>query len=336
MIKVSNLTKSYGKKLALDDVSFTVKKGEVVGFLGPNGAGKSTTMNIITGYVSYTSGSVTIDGIDILENPIEAKKKIGYLPELPPLYPDMTVMAYLEFVYDLKKVRKDKSEHIQSIIDLVRIDNVKGRRIGNLSKGYRQRVGLAGALIGDPEVLILDEPTVGLDPKQIIEIRNVIKELGKERTVILSSHILSEISAVCERVIIINGGKIVAEDTPENLSKNVGAGERLIIRAAGEEDKIREVLMAMENVTDVKPLGTKEEGSFDFEVMVDGGIDAEFNKKLFFAFANAQIPIIMQQKAEVSLEDIFLEVTANDAIPNETPAAENELKTEEDADESNI
>ncbi len=336
MIKVSNLTKAYGKKLALDNVSFDVKKGEIVGFLGPNGAGKSTTMNIITGYISYNSGTVTVDGVDILENPIEAKRKIGYLPETPPLYPDMTVWDYLEFVYDLKKVKKeDRAAHIREIISIVGIDNVKGRRIGNLSKGYRQRVGLAGALTGDPEVLILDEPTVGLDPKQIIEIRNVIKELGKERTVILSSHILSEISALCERVIIINNGRIVAEDTPENLSKNAGAGEKLVIRAAGEEEKIREVLASTENVTEVKPLGAKEDGAFDFEITVDGGIDAEFNKKLFFAFANAQIPIIMQQRSETSLEDIFLEVTENGAAET-AESGGNEPDTEEGADESNI
>lgn len=310
MIKVSNLTKAYGDKLALDNVSFTVKKGEVLGFLGPNGAGKSTTMNIITGYISYTSGSVTVDGIDILENPIEAKKKIGYLPELPPLYHDMTAIDYLKFVYDLKKVKTDsKDEHIQSVLDIVRIDGVKGRRIGNLSKGYKQRVGLAGALIGDPEVLILDEPTVGLDPKQIIEIRNVIKELGKERTVILSSHILSEISAVCERVIIINNGKLAAEDTPENLSKGAGVKERLMIRVSGEEEKISDILNSLEHVEKVRELGAFDADSYDFEIEVDTEINSEFNKKLFFAFADAGMPVIMQQKTEASLEDIFLQVT---------------------------
>lgn len=312
LIKVSNLTKAYGSKLALDNVSFTVKKGEVLGFLGPNGAGKSTTMNIITGYISYTSGSVTVDGIDILENPIEAKKKIGYLPELPPLYLDMTAEEYLEFVYDLKKVKKaDKAAHLQSIIELVRIDKVKTRRIGNLSKGYKQRVGLAGALVGDPEVLILDEPTVGLDPKQIIEIRNVIKDLGRERTVILSSHILSEISAVCERVIIINNGKIAAEDTPENLSKNSGFKRLMTIRVSGEEKKITEVLASLEHVAAIRPLGAFGAESFDFEIEVDTEISPEFNKKLFFAFANAGMPIIMQRESEASLEDIFLQVTEN-------------------------
>ena len=231
MITISNLTKKYGDKYALDNISFNVKKGEVLGFLGPNGAGKSTTMNIITGYISYTDRSVNIDGYDILENPIEVKKKIGYLPEIPPLYLDMVVWDYLEFVYELKKIKtEDEKSHIQQVIDMVKIDNVKNRKIANLSKGYRQRVGLAGALIGDPEILILDEPTVGLDPKQIIEIRNVIKELGKEKTVILSSHILSEISAVCDRVIIINKGKFVAEDTPKNLSDKLGDNKKMLFR----------------------------------------------------------------------------------------------------------
>ena len=213
MITISNLTKRYGDKYALDSISFDVKTGEVLGFLGPNGAGKSTTMNIITGYTAYTEGTVNVDGFDVAEEPIEVKKRIGYLPEIPPLYLDMIVWDYLDFVYDLKKVKTDdRTKHIQDIVDTVKIDDVKKRKIGNLSKGYRQRVGLAGALIGNPPVLILDEPTVGLDPKQIIEMRNVIKDLGKERTVILSSHILSEISAVCDRVIIITkrGMRVVA------------------------------------------------------------------------------------------------------------------------------
>ena len=243
MITISNLTKKYGDKYALDNISFNVKKGEVLGFLGPNGAGKSTTMNIITGYISYPDGSVNIDGYDILENPIEVKKKIGYLPEIPPLYLDMVVWDYLEFVYELKKIKtEDEKSHIQQVIDMVKIDNVKNRKIANLSKGYRQRVGLAGALIGDPEILILDEPTVGLDPKQIIEIRNVIKELGKEKTVILSSHILSEISAVCDRVIIINKGKFVAEDTPKNLSDKLGDNKKMLFRISGDREKAENIL----------------------------------------------------------------------------------------------
>lgn len=250
MITISNLTKKYGDKYALDNISFNVKKGEVLGFLGPNGAGKSTTMNIITGYISYTDGSVNIDGYDILENPIEVKKKIGYLPEIPPLYLDMVVWDYLEFVYELKKIKtEDEKSHIQQVIDMVKIDNVKNRKIANLSKGYRQRVGLAGALIGDPEILILDEPTVGLDPKQIIEIRNVIKELGKEKTVILSSHILSEISAVCDRVIIINKGKFVAEDTPKNLSDKLGDNKKMLFRISGDRKKAENILNSFDGIS---------------------------------------------------------------------------------------
>ena len=286
MITISNLTKKYGDKYALDNISFNVKKGEVLGFLGPNGAGKSTTMNIITGYISYTDGSVNIDGYDILANPIEVKKKIGYLPEIPPLYLDMVVWDYLEFVYELKKIKtEDEKSHIQQVIDMVKIDNVKNRKIANLSKGYRQRVGLAGALIGDPEILILDEPTVGLDPKQIIEIRNVIKELGKEKTVILSSHILSEISAVCDRVIIINKGKFVAEDTPKNLSDKLGDNKKMLFRISGDREKL------------------KRSG---YE-----SLSAEEKKKLFFAFAENEIPILMQKEIEPSLEDIFLKLTDN-------------------------
>lgn len=310
MIEISNLTKHYGKKKALDDISFTVDKGEILGFLGPNGAGKSTTMNILTGYISSTSGTVKIDGHDILEEPNLVKKKIGYLPEQPPLYMDMLVWDYLSFVYDLKKIKgKNKDEHIQEIVDIVGIDDVKKRKIANLSKGYKQRVGLAQALLGNPEVLVLDEPTVGLDPKQIIEIRNVIKGLGQEHTVILSSHILSEISAVCERVVIINQGKIVAEDTPENLTEKYSSNAKLQIRVAGEEEKIMQVLQEIVGIKQIQSLGSHQEGSVDFELETDIKIDPEFNKQLFFIFADKGMPILMQKEVETSLEDIFIEVT---------------------------
>lgn len=327
MIVISHLNKEYGKKKVLDDISFTVHDGEVLGFLGPNGAGKSTTMNIITGYISSTSGTVEVDGFDILESPIDVKRRIGYLPEQPPLYLDMVVYDYLEFVYNLKKVKMDdKKEHIQNIIDEVGIDRVKKRKIGNLSKGYKQRVGLAGALIGNPAVLILDEPTVGLDPKQIIEIRNLIKELGTNRTVILSSHILSEISAVCERVIIINNGKIVAEDTPEGLSAKWGRNNKLMLRAAGEAGDIKSILSGVENVVSAKLLKQNEEGSCDFEIEISGETDIELGKKLFFAFAEKGVAIIMQKKVEDSLEDIFLQVTADDGV---TPKEESEEENNE-------
>lgn len=307
MITISNLTKKYGDKLALDNISFDVKQGEILGFLGPNGAGKSTTMNIITGYISYTDGAVTVDGYDILENPIEVKKHIGYLPEIPPLYVDMTVTAYLEFVYDLKKIKSgNKTGHIQEIINLVKIDDVKNRKIGNLSKGYRQRVGLAGALIGNPDVLILDEPTVGLDPKQIIEIRNVIKNLGKKKTIILSSHILSEISAVCDRVIIISQGKLVAEDTPANLSKKLGSSKRMMFTVSGDKEKAEEILTSFNKISNV--ICTSTDGdthTFEF----DTELDSNDRKQLFFAFAENEIPILEQKDTEVSLEDIFLKLT---------------------------
>lgn len=307
MITISNLTKKYGDKTALCDVSFEVKDGEVLGFLGPNGAGKSTTMNIITGYISYTDGTVLVDGYDILENPMEVKKRIGYLPEIPPLYPDMTVIEYLEFVYDLKKIKtEDKASHIQDIIQLVKLDDVKGRKIGNLSKGYRQRVGLAGALTGDPDVLILDEPTVGLDPKQIIEIRNVIKELGKKKTIILSSHILSEISAVCDRVIIINNGKLVAEDTPSKLSARLGSGKRMSFTVSGSKEKAEEILNSFDGISNVICISSNGD-TYEFEF--DTAMETDNRKELFFAFAENQIPILAQKETETSLEDIFLKLT---------------------------
>lgn len=311
MITVSNLTKKYGDKTALDNVSFDVRDGEVLGFLGPNGAGKSTTMNIITGYISYTDGSVTVDGFDILENPIEVKKRIGYLPEIPPLYVDMTVYAYLEFIYELKKIKTDsRDRHIQDIINLVKVDDVKSRKIGNLSKGYRQRVGLAGALIGDPDVLILDEPTVGLDPKQIIEIRNVIKELGKKKTIILSSHILSEISAVCDRVIIINNGKLVAEDTPSNLSAKLGNSKRMTIKISGSKDKAEEILNSFDGIVNVICVASNDDThEFEFDTEMDAGE----RKQLFFKFAENEIPILEQRETEVSLEDIFLKLTKEES-----------------------
>lgn len=332
MIEITNLTKKYGNHKALDNITFSVKKGEVLGFLGPNGAGKSTTMNIITGYISSTDGSVTVDGHDILEEPNEVKKRIGYLPELPPLYMDMIVWDYLSFVYDLKKVKTDdKSKHIQGVIDMVKIDDVKARKIGNLSKGYKQRVGLAQALIGDPEVLILDEPTVGLDPKQIIEIRNVIKDLGKERTIILSSHILSEISAVCERVIIINKGKLVAEDTPENLAEKYTSKSKMQIRVAGEAEAVVEVLKTIVGIKNILVLGEKEEGSVDVEIETDIKIDAEFNKKLFFVFAEKGMPITMQKEIEASLEDIFLKLTGvSGEVQEKAEAVESMEKDTED------
>ena len=330
MIEIVSLSKRYGDKQALDNISFSVKKGEILGFLGPNGAGKSTTMNIITGYLSSTSGTVTVDGYDILDNPKEVKRRIGYLPEQPPLYVDMTVEEYLDFVYDLKKIKeKDKAIHIKEVVEKVGIDAVFKRRISHLSKGYKQRVGLAQALLGNPEVLILDEPTVGLDPKQIIEIRNVIKELGEEHTVILSSHILSEISAVCERVIIIKDGRIVAEDTPENLSKAYSKRKVIMLKIAGGQNDVLEALNSVNGVQNVDIKAT-ENGCVEAEVEAENVGDVEFLKELFFALAHNNLPILMEKTVEATLEDVFIEITENDL-----PMEETEEKGEAD-DESNI
>jgi len=254
MIEITNLSKHYGEKKAVDNISFTVEKGEILGFLGPNGAGKTTTMNIITGYTSATYGTVTVNGYDILEKPREAKRCMGYLPEQPPLYLDMTVDEYLDFVYHLKKAKMPRERHLFEIKEMVKIRDMGGRLIKNLSKGYRQRVGLAQALVGDPEVLVLDEPTVGLDPAQIIEIRNLIKQLGRTRTIILSSHILPEISAVCERMIIINNGHIVAAGTADELSGRAGGENRFTIRGEGDFGAAK---LALQGVPGVKVLDAR-------------------------------------------------------------------------------
>ena len=311
MVQVINLTKRYGQHVAVDQVSFTVEKGEIVGFLGPNGAGKTTTMNIITGYISATEGSVKVDGFDILEEPEEVKKRIGYMPEFPPLYLDMTVQEYLNFVSDIKKIdRKTKKQSMEKIMDMVKIGDVRKRLIKNLSKGYRQRVGLAQALIGAPPVLILDEPTVGLDPKQIIEIRNLIKELGKDHTIILSSHILPEVSAVCERVLIINKGKIVASDTPENLSKRLGDTGRLSVRVAGPERQVVKLLRELPGVKSVDSTGAKEPGTVD--LLVEAEKDIDIRGPLFHALSRAEYPILQMKPIDLTLEEIFLQVTTEE------------------------
>ncbi|HIU56518.1 MAG TPA: ATP-binding cassette domain-containing protein [Candidatus Ornithomonoglobus merdipullorum] len=324
MIEVKNLVKNYGDKRALNNISFTVGEDEILGFLGPNGAGKSTTMNILTGYISMTSGEVKIGGIDILKDPIGAKRLIGYLPEQPPLYPEMTVTEYLDFVCELKGV-KDRAEQVKAIAAKTGVGNVLERRIGNLSKGYRQRVGLAAALAGDPKVLILDEPTVGLDPGQIVEIRSLIRSLGKAHTVILSSHILSEISAVCDRVLIINDGKIAAEDTPENIKRSVfGSDLRILIRADGTDDEIRAVLDKLsEDLTYEKRKDTDE-----YELAFGNRESREISRKLFFAFANANLPILMQREEEITLEDVFMKITANSRNSEITSSAGKEGKIE--------
>ena len=309
MIEVKDLTKIYGTKHAVDGISFTVNEGEILGFLGPNGAGKSTTMNILTGYISSTSGTAKIAGFDILDDPIEAKKHIGYLPEHPPLYLDMTVQAYLEFCYQLKKAKQPMKAHLEDICQRVKIADVKNRIIKNLSKGYRQRVGLAQALIGNPEVLILDEPTVGLDPKQIIEIRNLIKTLGRRHTVILSSHILPEVQAVCDRVVVINKGKIVADDTEENLSHKLSDDFRYIARIEGPEDEVTKILQGIGNMKDVQSYGEKENGVFEYALEAEPG--ADIRRELFNRLADRKYPLLGLRSTELTLEDIFLQLTSD-------------------------
>ncbi|WP_094546163.1 ABC transporter ATP-binding protein [Petroclostridium xylanilyticum] len=310
MIEIKNLTKTYGHNVAVDNISFTVEKGEILGFLGPNGAGKSTTMNIITGYMPSTQGTVKVGGYDILEQPAEAKKRIGYLPEQPPLYMDMTVREYLGFVYEIKKVKQNRKSHIDDVMGLVKIGDVQNRLIKNLSKGYKQRVGLAQALLGSPEVLILDEPTVGLDPKQIIEIRNVIKDLGKEHTIILSSHILPEVSAICERVIIINKGKIAAIDTPDNLSRILTNESKLVVRIAGDESKVLKCIKELDGVKYVDVQGQKEPNTIDYIIEAEPNVDVR--KPLFYALSKNQYPILMLKSLDLSLEDIFLQLTTSE------------------------
>lgn len=294
--------------MALNNISLTVNEGEVLGFLGPNGAGKSTTMNIITGYISTTEGTVKIDGIDILENPEQAKRKIGYLPEIPPIYVDMTVNEYLTFVSNLKGVSKDKRESsLERIMQVVKITDVKDRLIKNLSKGYKQRVGLAQAIVGDPEVLILDEPTVGLDPKQIIEIRNLIKDLGKKHTIILSSHILSEVSAVCDRVVIINKGSIVASGKPEELSQKLNFSNKISLRVKGASADVIKAIQAIESVQHVSEDKVREEGTID--VIVEAKKDSDIREDLVKSLSAASLPILSMKSVDMNLEEVFLQVT---------------------------
>ena len=310
MIEVKNLTKRYGNNVALDHVSFTVEDGSILGFLGPNGAGKSTTMNIVTGYLSATEGTVSISGHDILDEPNEARKLIGYLPELPPLYLDMTVQEYLNFMYDLKKVKLPREKHIREICSLTKIQNVYKRLIGNLSKGYRQRVGIAQALLGNPPVLILDEPTVGLDPKQIIEIRNLIKNLGRNHTIILSSHILSEVQAVCERVIIINSGKLVADGATDRLAHDLSTDHRIIARIAGPENDVLHAIRSMDKVVEVVSMGEKEPGVYEYHIEAE--MDQDIRGDLFALLTRKGWPLMSSRNTDLTLEEIFLRLTSGE------------------------
>lgn len=308
MIEVTNLTKKYGDHIAVDHLSFRVEKGQIYGFLGPNGAGKSTTMNMITGYLAATEGTVTIDGKDVQKEPEEAKKHIGYLPELPPVYTDMTVGEYLKFAAELKKIpKKDRAEQIDQVMEMTQIKDMKERLIKNLSKGYKQRVGLAQAILGFPEVIILDEPTVGLDPKQIIEIRDLIRRLGENHTIILSSHILSEVSAVCDHIMIIAHGKLIASDSPQGLQKLMSDSAGLYLEVKGTYEQVNSVLLGIPQVETVENNGEAEGDCV--KVTISAKENTDVREAVFYTLAEARLPLMGMKNLVKSLEDIFLELT---------------------------
>ena len=305
MIEISNLVKKYGRNYAVNDISFHINKGEIVGFLGPNGAGKTTTMNILTGYLSATSGSVKIAGYDILENPMEAKKHIGFLPEHPPLYLDMTVKEYLSFVFDLKKCTFNKKKHIEEIVDLINIKDVYKRPISHLSKGYRQRVGIAQALISSPDILVFDEPTVGLDPRQIIEIRDLITNLGKNHTVILSTHILSEVKAVCDRVVIINKGTLVADAKTDELEAVTGA-RKMKAKICGPKDEVLNCVRALNGVVGAEILPEYDADAVSY--LVEAQPDSDIRKSLFNMLCAKGWPLVGLEGFSANLEDVFIDI----------------------------
>lgn len=311
MIEINHLVKKYGSHVAVDDLSLTVEPGKIYGFLGPNGAGKSTTMNIITGYLAATSGEVKINGFDVLKQPEEAKKCVGYLPELPPLYMDMTVKEYLDFVAELKKLEKSlRAGYVKEAMKITKTEEVSGRLIRNLSKGYRQRVGFAQAVLGYPEILILDEPTVGLDPKQIIEIRDLIKELGKKHTIILSSYILSEISAVCDHVFIISHGKLVASDSTENLLERMTGAQEIELLVKAEEDTAETAIREVAQVERCEKTESKEDGAV--QLLVTAKKDADVREAIYHTCVEHHMPILEMKAASKSLEDVFLELTSQE------------------------
>ena len=337
MIEVNNLVKRYGNHLAVDHLSFQVEPGKIYGFLGPNGAGKSTTMNIMTGYIAPTEGTVTINGYDIVKDPEEAKKCIGYLPEIPPLYQEMTVKEYLKFVAELKKIKGEKKEaQIQEVMDMTMITDMAERLIRNLSKGYKQRVGLAQAILGYPEVIILDEPTVGLDPKQIIEIRELIKKLAIKHTIILSSHILSEVQAVCDEIMIISKGKLVACDTPEGLTSLKNGSATLEVHILGEAEKAERVIQTIPGVMHYTMCESHEKGCVKAVIETDAKEDIRV--ELFYALANEKLPILSMNRLEKTLEDIFLELIEEDERhENNIEKEQSEVNAEgEDDHESNL
>ncbi len=306
MIKIDHLVKNYGTNCAVDDISFEIAQGEIVGFLGPNGAGKSTTMNMITGYLSSSSGSITIDGVDVLENPLAAKKMVGYLPEQPPLYPDMTVGEYLNFAYELKGCTLNREKHLREICDIVKISDVYRRVIRNLSKGYKQRVGIAQALVGNPEIIIFDEPTVGLDPKQIIEIRNLIRTLGRDHTVILSTHILQEVQACCDRILIINKGRIVADEETENISRAVENNRRFNVKICGPQREVLAMLKSKPGIVYAEALPNRDGEAYVY--MIESEVGVDIRKSLFYTLAEKNWPMIGLEALGMSLEDIFITI----------------------------
>lgn len=306
MIKIEHLVKNYGSNCAVDDISFEIKKGEIVGFLGPNGAGKSTTMNILTGYLSSTAGIVEVAGVNVLDDPMEAKKHVGYLPEQPPLYLDMTVEEYLIFTYDLKGCKLNRTKHLEEICEVVKIKDVYKRLIKNLSKGYRQRVGIAQALIGNPEIIIFDEPTVGLDPKQIIEVRNLLRNLGKDHTVILSTHILQEVQAVCDRIIIINKGRIVADELTENITRAVESNRRFQIKICGPQKDVLNMLRSKPGIVHAELVPGRDGDAYVFNVESEVGVD--IRKSLFYTLAEKGWPLVGMEALGMSLEDVFVAI----------------------------
>lgn len=334
MIEVKNLVKKYGNHIAVDHLNFTIEEGHVYGFLGPNGAGKSTTMNIMTGYLGATEGEVLINGHDILKEPEEAKKQIGYLPELPPLYMEMTVREYLEFVAELKGIAKNKREEsINEVEKMVKIWEVENRLIRNLSKGYRQRVGLAQAVLGFPEIIILDEPSVGLDPKQIIEIRELIRQLATKHTVILSSHILAEVREVCDYILIISKGKLVASDTPENLERNLGDSDLIEIETKASPDEVRRIL---ETVDGIRSISTKHLENGITWAQIQEKKNTDIREKVFQAFAQNHQPLLKLNPLQVSLEDVFMELTQSDRAAEEYAEKAKKKETEDMKDAGDL
>ena len=334
MIEVKNLVKKYGNHTAVDHLNFTIEEGHVYGFLGPNGAGKSTTMNIMTGYLGATEGEVLINGHDILKEPEEAKKQIGYLPELPPLYMEMTVREYLEFVAELKGIAKNKREEsINEVEKMVKIWEVENRLIRNLSKGYRQRVGLAQAVLGFPEIIILDEPSVGLDPKQIIEIRELIRQLAKKHTVILSSHILAEVREVCDYILIISKGKLVASDTPENLERNLGDSDLIEVETKASPDEVRRIL---ETVDGIRSISTKHLENGITWAQVQEKKNTDIREKVFQVFAQNHQPLLKLNPLQVSLEDVFMELTQSDRAAEEYAEKAKKKETEDMKDAGDL